>query len=175
MAVILWRCPESNITISYVLFLSIVVLTTFKLWRGQRKSIANFGRGPTNVGKPSAVGQPTRLGREPIAYRCCCITKVSAASDGESCRLWERLSVCTASEHCGPRVHRESKKQDTKLLAITSPTIIRFSNFFTGGLGNKFSTNSYLNIPPRFKYVATLPCEIWMSEKIASFWNTYCN
>jgi len=30
---------------------------------------------------------------------------------------------------CGhPRnVHRESKKQDTKLLAITSPTIIRFS------------------------------------------------
>ena len=27
-------------------------------------------------------------------------------------------------------LHRESKKQDTKLLAITSPTIIRFSNFF---------------------------------------------
>jgi len=27
-------------------------------------------------------------------------------------------------------VHRESKKQDTKLLAITSPTIIRFSKFF---------------------------------------------
>jgi len=27
-------------------------------------------------------------------------------------------------------VHRESKKQDTKLLAITSPTIIRYSKFF---------------------------------------------
>jgi len=27
-------------------------------------------------------------------------------------------------------VHRESKKQDTKLLAITSPTIIQFSQFF---------------------------------------------
>jgi len=27
-------------------------------------------------------------------------------------------------------VHRESKKQDTKLLAINSLTIIRFSNFF---------------------------------------------
>jgi len=27
-------------------------------------------------------------------------------------------------------LHRESKKQDTKLLAITSLTIIRFSNFF---------------------------------------------
>jgi len=29
-----------------------------------------------------------------------------------------------------PHLHRESKKQDTKLLAITSLTIIRFSKFF---------------------------------------------
>ena len=29
-----------------------------------------------------------------------------------------------------PILHRESKKQDTKLLAITSLTIIRFSKFF---------------------------------------------
>jgi len=35
-------------------------------------------------------------------------------------------------------LHRESKKQDTKLLAITSPTIIRFSNFF--------STDSAVNL-----------------------------
>jgi len=27
-------------------------------------------------------------------------------------------------------IHRESKKQDTKLLAITSPIIIRFSKFY---------------------------------------------
>ena len=67
------------------------------------------------------------------------------------------------SVHCC-YLHRESKKQDTKLLAITSPTIIRFSNFYTSGLGSKFATNSYLNVPPRFKHVATLPCEIWMSE-----------
>jgi len=57
-------------------------------------------------------------------------------------------------------IHRESKKQDTKLLAITSPTIIRFSKFFHYRLGSKFATNSCLNIPPRFKHVATLPCEI---------------
>ena len=57
------------------------------------------------------------------------------------------------------------KKQDTKLLAITSPTIIRFSNFFTAGLSSKFATNLCLNIPPRIKHVATLPCEIRMSEK----------
>ena len=35
-----------------------------------------------------------------------------------------RLSSCC----CSPRV---KKKQDTKLLAITSPIIIRFSNFFS--------------------------------------------
>jgi len=27
-----------------------------------------------------------------------------------------------------------------------------------------FATNSYLNIPPHLKYVATLRSEIWMSE-----------
>ena len=35
-----------------------------------------------------------------------------------------------------------------------------FQNSFTGRLTGKFATNSYLNIPPRLKYVATLPCEI---------------
>jgi len=33
----------------------------------------------------------------------------------------------TSMQEC--HIHRESKKQDTKLLAITSPTIIRFSKF----------------------------------------------
>jgi len=35
-----------------------------------------------------------------------------------------------------------------------------FRNSFTDRLIGKFATNSYLNIPPRLKYVATLPCEI---------------
>ena len=39
-----------------------------------------------------------------------------------------------------------------------------FHNFFTGRLTGKFATNSYLNISPHPKYVATLPCEIRMSE-----------
>ena len=57
------------------------------------------------------------------------------------------------------------KKQDTKLLAITSLTIIRCSKFFfTSRMGSKFATNSCLNIPPRFKHVATLPCEIRMQK-----------
>ena len=57
------------------------------------------------------------------------------------------------------RVHGESKKQDTKL------TIFRFSKFFTTRLGSKFATNSCFNIPPRFKHVATLPCEHMNAEK----------
>ena len=60
-----------------------------------------------------------------------------------------------------PYLHRESKKQDTKLLAITSLTIIRFSKkIFTSRLGSKFATNSCLNIPSHFKDVATLRCEV---------------
>ena len=39
-----------------------------------------------------------------------------------------------------------------------------FQNSFTGRLTGKFATNACLNIPPNLKYVATLPCEIWMSE-----------
>jgi len=39
-----------------------------------------------------------------------------------------------------------------------------FQNSFTGRLNGKFATESFLNIPPHLKYVATLPCEIWMSE-----------
>ena len=35
-----------------------------------------------------------------------------------------------------------------------------FKFCFASGLGSKFATNSCLNIPPRFKHVATLPCEI---------------
>jgi len=35
-----------------------------------------------------------------------------------------------------------------------------FQSFFTSGLSSKFATNSCLNIPPRLKHVATLPCEI---------------
>ena len=39
-----------------------------------------------------------------------------------------------------------------------------FKTFFTDGL-SKFATKLCLNIPPRLKHVATLPCEIWKSEK----------
>ena len=39
-----------------------------------------------------------------------------------------------------------------------------FQNSFAVRLIGKFATNSYLNIPPNLKYIATLPCEIWMSQ-----------
>jgi len=54
-------------------------------------------------------------------------------------------------------VLRESKKkQDTKLLPITSPNVNRFSIFFTDKLNGKFAIKSCLNIPPHLKHVATL-------------------
>ena len=37
-----------------------------------------------------------------------------------------------------------------------------FQNSFAGRLNGKFATNSYLNILPHLKYVATLLCEISM-------------
>jgi len=57
-------------------------------------------------------------------------------------------------------LHCESKKQDTKLLPITD-----IHSFCAGRLYGKFATNSYLNIPPHLKYVATLPCEISVFKK----------
>ena len=40
-----------------------------------------------------------------------------------------------------------------------------FQHLITLRLNDKFATNSYLQIPPHTKYVATLPCEISVSEK----------
>ena len=40
-----------------------------------------------------------------------------------------------------------------------------FQNIFAYRLSGKFAIDSYLNIQPHLKYVATLLSEIWMSEK----------
>jgi len=73
-------------------------------------------------------------------------------------KFWE-ISANTSETVQDRHIHRESKKQDTQLLAITS-LLSDFQNFFTIRLGSKFATNSCSNIPSRFKHVATLPCEI---------------
>ena len=56
-------------------------------------------------------------------------------------------------------IHRESKKQDTKLLAITHYYPI-FKIFSLADSVVNLQQTHCLNIPPRFKRVATLPCEI---------------
>jgi len=63
------------------------------------------------------------------------------------------------------------KKQDTKLLPITVPNINQFQNIWNFNIKIFSLTDSlvnlqqtHLNTPPHLKYVATLPCEIWMSE-----------
>jgi len=40
---------------------------------------------------------------------------------------------------------------------------------FSSQLGSKFATNSCLNISPRFKHVATLPCEIYNNDRLTAF------
>jgi len=42
--------------------------------------------------------------------------------------------------------------------------LTNFQNSFAARLSVKFAANSYLNISSHLKYVATLPCEIWMPE-----------
>jgi len=57
------------------------------------------------------------------------------------------------------------KKRDTILLSIASPNInTDFQNSFTFRLRNKFAIKRLLKIPPHLKFVATLPCNIWMSK-----------
>ena len=63
------------------------------------------------------------------------------------------------------QIHCESKKQDTKFSWLELPQMLTdFQNSFTGWLSGKFATNSYLNIPPHLRYMATLPCEVLVSE-----------
>jgi len=63
-------------------------------------------------------------------------------------------------------LHREFKKTRHWTLAHNFAKYEPiFKLFFTDGLGSKFATKSYLNIPSRLKHVATLPCEICKSEK----------
>jgi len=57
------------------------------------------------------------------------------------------------------------KKTRHQTLAHNFQMLTDFQNSFTGRLTGKFATNSYLNIPPHVKRVATLPCELSMFKK----------
>ena len=58
------------------------------------------------------------------------------------------------------QLHRESIKNKTLNSCPQLHQIITdFHNSFSYRLNGKFTTNSYLNIPPHLKYVATLPCQ----------------
>ena len=57
------------------------------------------------------------------------------------------------------------KKQDTLLVSITSWILIDFQNSFTARLSTKFATKWSLHIPPHFKDIAALPCEIVIFQK----------
>jgi len=70
-------------------------------------------------------------------------------------------SAQLATGNTGLYIHRESKKTRHQTLGHNfSKYYPIFKIFFTSQLISKFATNSCLNIPPRSKHVATLPCEI---------------
>jgi len=60
-------------------------------------------------------------------------------------------------------LHRESKNKTLNSCQELTQILTDFI-FFDGRFNGKFATKSDINIPPHFKYVATLPCELWMSE-----------
>jgi len=60
-----------------------------------------------------------------------------------------------------------NKKQDTKLLSISSPNIDRFSKFFHYYTQQEICIKTSLQILPHLNSVAKLPCEILVSENVA--------
>ena len=62
-------------------------------------------------------------------------------------------------------IHRESKKRETPYSSSYLRQIFTdFKNSFTATICRKFAIKLPLKIPPHLKRVATLPCEILMSE-----------
>ena len=59
------------------------------------------------------------------------------------------------------------KKQDTKLLSIRSPNIDRFSSFFHCYTQQEIYNKVSLKNPSHLNCVATLPCEILVSENVS--------
>jgi len=62
-------------------------------------------------------------------------------------------------------IHRESKKQDTKLLPTTSPNVNQFSKFFYRQTQWQICNKFVLNIPTHLNHVATLPVKISVFKK----------
>jgi len=82
------------------------------------------------------------------------------------------FSACCLFDKCWPvlklfqrELHHESKKRRHQTLGHNFNNYYPiFKKIFTSRLGSKFAINSCFSIPPRFKHVATLPCEIWMQK-----------
>ena len=90
-----------------------------------------------------------------IAFSLLCLFEIFKAD-----WLWQASSLLRLIVRTGINTPWVKKNKTPN----SSLTIFRFSKFFTTRLGSKFATNSCLNIPPRFKHVATLPCKIWMQK-----------
>jgi len=65
--------------------------------------------------------------------------------------------------------YRVGQKSEPQMLYIYLRRILAdFQFFFTVTTSRKFASQQSLTIPPHLKHVATLPCEIFMSENLYS-------
>jgi len=71
-------------------------------------------------------------------------------------------------------IYTVSQKTDAKLLSITSTNNEHFQNSFTVTLSRKLAIKISLQIPPHFNSVATLPCEILMSDNSVPYTLGHC-
>ena len=124
---------------------------------------------PTDVKRSLnvAAGCPTTKRLGGLYSRLC--HAISSFLSSTRDQLQRTVHPCVLWCVCLPlklsKLHCESKKTIHETLGhnFTNYCPI-FKIFFTSRLGSKFATNSCLNMSPRFKHVATLPCEVWMQK-----------
>jgi len=85
--------------------------------------------GPSSPAKIHMINKcPKKIGNRP--HRCC-MTPLLHGVVMLLPRRWRAPRLDESIVQWVPDIHRESKKQDTKLLPITSPRVNQFSKFFS--------------------------------------------
>ena len=114
--------------------------------------------------------RPRIFGLEPPLVVCCQshLRRHSSVEDhGQELYPFELANVAYCYSVNPNTTPWSNKKQDTKLLSITSPNNDRFSKFFYCYTQQEICIEDVITDPPHLNGVATLPCEILMYDNIA--------
>jgi len=80
-----------------------------------------------------------------------------------------RVLLHTRNTRNGHNINTSSGRNSASTFSPqTLPNADNFQNSFANKLSGEFAAKRQYNIPPNRKCVATLPCEILMSEKTAT-------